>query len=197
MQIGRVYVGYSNFAGAPGVNVLHWAEVGHVDIDNTAWATMQEQLIETYNTFRQRLAGGITIQIPQECHIIEADSGTLVGMATTDELPDPIVSTAGTSIGGATMLLAQLHTGDIRNGRLVRGRVNVGPVADGVITGGTVLSAAQTDIVNGFQAASDPLGPRLGVWSRPTTSGGSDGQFSDVTGVTCWNLPAVLRSRRT
>jgi hypothetical protein len=44
--------------------------------------------------------------------------------------------------------------------------------------------------------AGDTGAAKLGVWSRPTTSGGSDGAWNSASAVTVNDKVAILSSRR-
>lgn len=197
MQMGRVVVELTGFTGAPGVNVIHWATFGHADIDGTDWADFATELEGAYADLADAYATGVTITVPQACHLIDPADGSLLGIVTRDEAPVPAVGTGQDNISRATQMLVQLHTGDIRNNRLVRGRTFIGPMGSELITdAGQIDPATRTAVAALWNTLADPLGNRIGVWSRPSTPTASDGQFSDVTSCTVWALPASLRSRR-
>jgi hypothetical protein len=91
---------------------------------------------------------------------------------------------------------ANLYTGKWHNGRQLRGRHFLGPVATGVysITGG-LSGSADSKIRTGYEAMTSGLGPRLCVYSRPNPEMAKAAFYEDVTAVKCKQRPSYLRSR--
>jgi hypothetical protein len=88
-------------------------------------------------------------------------------------------------------------TGDIINGRRVKGRTFWGPADDAVFTTtGQITGAVLSAWPGYFDAITDPLAARMVVWHRPTSPSGTDGQYCDVTSVSIGTKPFDLRSRR-
>lgn len=197
MQMGRCTVVLTGWEGAPGVNVIHWATMGHLDIDGEAWADFRVSLHQAYADSSGALVSGVHVTIPQDCHVLEVSTGDLVGVVHDDAVLNDVVGTGAGSLSRATQILVQFHTGDVRNNRLVRGRLNLGPAPEGAFTSaGQVVPAFRTNLALAWNLIADPFAARVGIWSRPSSPGASDGQFSDVTSTTIWDKPAVLRSRR-
>lgn len=148
---------------------------------------------------------GIAAQLPNstavgaqsDIALINDIDGALVGSLS----PTPVAGVAGT--GGASiaplasMALVRLRTNGVVNGRIVRGRWYVGPLASTAVSAvGGIAAAAQTAI-NAAANAMLPAGATttdLVVWHRP--NGASPGEAVDVTTCSTWGELAVMRSRR-
>jgi len=142
-------------------------------------------------------AAGVVSTVSREITIHEVDTGELIGVEVVDESPFSITGTGDSQLSRATQVGMQWHTADIRNGRRVAGRTFLGPMSTACFAGtGQTSSSVRTDFPEAFEGAYDPLAARLIVWSRPTTIGGSDGQYADVVSATVAARPFVLRSRR-
>lgn len=194
-RVARALIEYTGWTGAPGVNVLHWSNAVGTP-DDADYEIFQALLEECYNEFRQRLGGGITVQIPQSCDVFDEETGALLDSVTASTAVDPIVSTAGNVESGANALVAKFETAGIVSNRRVRGRAFVGPTADGVMVGNAALPAAMADVVTGFNGLVDVAfsTPALVVWHRPIN--GAGGVAHPVNAVSCWSKPGSLRSRR-
>jgi len=90
------------------------------------------------------------------------------------------------------------RTNQIRNGRRVRGRSFLVPLAGSAFEGNGTLSAST---LTSLKSAADTLRTaagttQLGVYARPTTKDATDGLWAQVTANTVPDMGAVLRSRR-
>ncbi len=131
--------------------------------------------------------------IRQTGRVLDDASGALVGSWTEATGFSGSGASATQPVADASQILFQWRTGNIVNGRYLRGRTFIPGLPVGQLTGGN-LTGAQ---VTGLQAAGNTLvgaGVELGVWHRPTS--GSGGVFFPASSCTVWPEMAVLRRRR-
>lgn len=93
----------------------------------------------------------------------------------------------------ATSILLRWATGDVVNGRFVKGRTYVPGFAQNLFFNGGLSAAAVGTASNAGQSLCD-AGVGFGVWHRPTN--GVGGSFHEAVAATAWNELAVQRGRR-
>ena len=183
--IMRVPVVWSGVTGLPGVSVFHGV--------GTSTAVVTD-LLSFFDAIKAFIPSGTQIQVPSSGDSIEDATGALAGSWSLGG--GGTVSGTGSGAWAAGVGVAVTwRTGGIRNGRRVRGRTFLAPlISSSFDTSGTMDSTE----LNAIQAAADALvgGDELVVWSRPTTSGGSDGTSNLVTAATVPDRVTALRSRR-
>lgn len=128
-------------------------------------------------------------------------------LAGSASAPTPPANVTGSSVGVYSMATGpkiNLNTGQVRNGRRVRGSIYVVP-GGSVTMGPSGMCSASTKTA--FNTAGTNLrtalaagGLKLGVWSRPVAAdqpkGPRDGAWTDVSALECNEKLAVLRGRR-
>lgn len=169
------------------VSVLHFSasEGGAPPVANVKAA---------FETNKLLFPGGMTLTIPNSGDTIDDTTGTLTGVWTGT---GGGVVTASGAVGTAAGVGCCIgwSTGGIVNGRKLRGRTFLAPIArasfdaDGTLMSDALLMAQS--IANMLQAS----GP-LAVWHRPTTAGGSDGNSYGVVSNKVRDKVAYLSSRR-
>jgi hypothetical protein len=196
-QFGRTLITLEGWAGAPGVNVLHWCAPAHLDISNTDVNNFHEIVADMLTDVSAAFyASGVVVSIDPQCTIHDADTGTLVGVEVSGNDPFTMTGSGDGEESRATQIGMKFLTSDINRGRRVQGRMFFGPVGSSQLDGnGQVASATRASLIPKFDGLVDPIGPRLVVWSRPTP-GNTDGIVSDVQTVDVSQMPFVLRGRR-
>jgi hypothetical protein len=196
--LARVFVSWTGWEGAPGVNVLHYSPgtIGTWDEENVQG--LVDEVSTCFLAMRDIWQVGIDAEVETTVRLIDDATGTLTGIITAPTAPGAIGGTGtGDSVSRATMVCAQFRTSDFLRGRQLRGRCFIGPVAAGAIASdGSVASAARSAVNGAFAASLSGIGPRLCVWSRPPAGDPSGGSYGDVVQVGTMSVPAVLRSRR-
>lgn len=188
MHLHRVVVSWQGpqVQGAA-VNVLHF--------DATEQPVPPVAAIRAaYATLAAAIPTNVNIQVPGSGETIDDATGELVGVWAT-AAPAVVSGTGGTIAPAGVGMCVTWLTGGIVNGRRLRGRTFIVPIpgpafdADGTIGPGALgaLSAFATGMVGAGG---------LGVWHRPTTSGGTDGTSSGVLGFRIRDKVAYLSSRR-
>jgi hypothetical protein len=192
-ELHRFRVDLGGWIGAPGVNTLYFRyPLGTGDLDSVAG------LIRTaYDSLKAYFPAGMTATVNSEVAVIDSATG-LLQHGEVLEPPAQVVGTAGSaSSSRAVMALARLHTQKVIDGRRVRGRIFLGPIATTAMAAdGSISSAVRNAIGTAFGGLIDVAGANLVVWHRPTAPGASDGDYGTVTSVIGAPLPEVLRSRR-
>lgn len=191
----RTQVELTGWIGAPGLWTFHWTGTGDDVPSQNSANIFTANLRSMINDLRLYLAVGVTAQVPQEHRVLDVDSGNLIDILTTDEVPAVVSSDTGAQVSRATMAKFHYITDGIRNNRLVRGGIFFGPLSDSALTAqGTLVPAFLDAIPQAHGGLLDILGSRLVIYSTPRN--GEPGQRAYVQSASAWATPAVLRSRR-
>lgn len=198
----RVRVESTGWSGANGLNTFYFSSL--------TTPTPQAEATEAAARVRAFLAaiagtGGIfgagwSASLAPTVDVLNDQGGTLIGVLdavdTTPVLGDPLLRVGPTN---ATALL-RMGTAGIVDGRLVRGRANLGPVAEGLWLAGEIQTAtrtgveaaAETHLQTPISLAIEPV-----VWSRPKA--GTPGRLGSQHPVLEYSVSpkaGTLRSRR-
>lgn len=196
MDMYRVTARWSGFQGAPGYSNFYFGS-GFLDggLLGDEAELVAGRVRDAFNELEDLLPTGLRIDIEPEVPIIDSDSGVIQSFNSIDP-PDQVTTGARSDYAGPAGAVVTWRTGDLRNGRRIRGRTFIVPLAtqsfqsDGTLESASLTSLrAFADTIMGSSLDGD-----FGVWSRP--NGGSGGVFASVTGYTVPDMVAVLRSRR-
>lgn len=126
---------------------------------------------------------------------LDAETGALIGFHPVTPLASRVGGISTPVLPPSNQGLIRLTTGNVENGRLVRGRIFIpGPCE----INSTLAGAPEASYITGANAAAqllvDDASAAWVVWHRPVS--GSGGSMNGVTSVSTWNKWAVLRSRR-
>jgi hypothetical protein len=197
-NLARLEVQLGGWTGAPGVSVLHFSEG-----TSGGWGVQEviDDFFDEVNTLLGTAApvwvAGVTVTANPELRIFDAANGDLVDIVSPSDAPPIHTSTAAASpTSRATMGLVQFGTNEFLNGRRLKGRMFLGPIAAASIgNDGLITSALREAVPTWFEAITSGLGPRLAVWHRPTLLAPESGTWGDVTTVTVRQTPSYLSSR--
>lgn len=197
--LARTRVALSGWSGGPGVNTFVWSAGTLGNISATAVDQAHTELAGLYNSLDGYMVNGLVWEIEPEVAVFESSTGKIVGVELqTDELWNGTATATGTSLSRSEMVYTRFLTGQWVNGRQLCGGFWLGPVASTCFeSDGTIAPNIITEIQDQFAAITTGVGPRLAVYHRPTTKGGDDGLYHDVTQVITRNTPGTLRSRKT
>ena len=184
-QLQRTRVTWAGFKGGPGVSTFY--------SDGTSPANL-DALRSFFASFAAMLPTGLTIQVAGDGDIIDDATGTLTGSWSGTQ--PAVVSGTGTGgYAGAVGGMVTWVTGTVHNGRRLKGRTFMVPLASGAFSGSGVLYAT---FATTAKSAADTLiaatGPDWYVWGRPGPKG--PGTSAPISSAVAGNLVAVLRSRR-
>lgn len=197
-NLARVFVGLTGWDGSPGVNVLHFSQGTNPSWDQDTIQTMCDEVVGIYESLRGSFAPGVVSLIRPEVDIIDVASGEIVDQIAASPAFGGITSTGtGGSVSRATQMLIRFKTDKWVGGRLIRGRMFLGPVTSQMIDAqGRIAAGYLTSVPDAFTACTSGIGTRLAVYRRPNKATGVVGDWGDVVSVSVAPKPGVLRSRR-
>lgn len=196
-HLARIVINWTGFAGAPGYTNLYFRNstpgiITQLVVDNArqkvdAWLTSALPL----------LPATVTVGVDNTVGVIDDANGELQGYMTTNATAPRAGSGTG-NYSAASGLVVNWSTGTVRNGRRIRGRMFMVPLAGSALsTNGSLDDANLPGIRAAAEAVRAASGEsRLVVWARPTTPGGTDGGSAEVITSTIPDKVAVLTSRR-
>lgn len=201
-QLARVRSRWQGFNGAPGYTVLHFRDFGAGDggggdVDAAMALGAVTRTFDFMRAFPALLPAVVNIQVEGTVDVIEDTTGELVNSFNVAP-PAAVQGTAASNYSAASGAVVNWRTGGIRNGRRIRGRSFIVPLAIGAYSlSGQLSPASQTTLQNAATAlANAALTPDLMVYARPTSAGAVDGTAAVVTSAQVPTLGAILRSRR-
>lgn len=196
MDMFRVTARWTGFSGAPGYSNFYFSS-GFLDggLLGDEAQSLANRVAAAFTEMRTMLPGDVNIGIEPEVPVIDSDTGVISAFNTISP-PAAIEGGAIDQFAGPVGAVVTWRTGDLRNGRRIRGRTFLVPLSTATFSDDGTLASSQFSYLQDF--ADTLMGGAgegdLGVWSRP--SGGSGGVFATVTGYTIPDMAAVLRSRR-
>lgn len=195
----RVTARWSGFSGAPGFTVMHFRDFDtEGDVTQAQADSAVNRVGGFFNAISTALPSAVTVSISGDVEILEDSTGTLVDSVTAAGIPLPVQGGATGNVAGPAGAVVNWRTGSIRNGRRIRGRTFLVPLATSVYAeDGTLSPGVQSTIQTAATALVASTGtPDLGVYARPSGPAAADGQWVVATGANVPDMVAVLRSRR-
>lgn len=196
-EVLRVKINWTGFVGAPGFTNLYFSEFNQEGYTqaHADGAVAKAGAFVTDMKFYIPMA--VTIGVDPIVDIVQADTGDLVGFFNTTPPAAGPGGQAG-NFSAASGLCISWGTNGVRNGRRVRGRTFIVPLAasqydsNGTLNDGNL--AAFRTIANNLIATGGTSD--FGIWSRPSTPAASDGAWFPATTATIKDKVAILTSRR-
>lgn len=193
MSLFRVKARWSGFTGSPGWSVFHFDAP-----DDAAGPTAQacaDAVRSLAYTWRTHIPSIVTINVESSVERIDTPTGQMIDI-TDVTAPLAVTGTATGNFSAASGACIQWITAGVRNGRRVRGRTFVVPMAaTGYDAAGTLSTGALSDLQGGATAFANDFAGAV-VYGRPTAPGASDGVAYDIASGRVVDKVAVLRSRR-
>lgn len=192
MAITRLTAAWTGFRGAPGYSNFYFAGKA---ADEGLLEDCAETIRSFFTAFRDQLPSGISIAIRGNAEVIDEASGQITSQLDFKP-PATVVGATTGSYSAASGAVVNWNTNAYRNGRRVRGRTFLVPLATNAYDSqGDLAGAALTNIRAGATFLSSGAAPLpFVVWARPV--GGSGGTAEPVVSHTVPDLGAILRSRR-
>lgn len=174
-QLLRLRLNWTGFSGGPGYTNLHFGVPGGSD---GAWITPENiasavSKTDTFvNVLNAALPSAVSLQIDKTAEVIAIVDGRLIDYKTVS----PFARANGSGTGNwsaASGAVINWYSSGIRNGRRVRGRTFVVPLAGSALdSNGTIADATVSAFANAATALLAPGtgGIQLHVWGRPTRS---------------------------
>lgn len=187
MSLWRIRVGWTGVQGAPWLTTLYFDELsGSAQQAATAVA-------DFIGALEPVIVNDANWSLEPDVALIAPTTGDLVSV-TGVTAASGSGSETGSQLAGATQGLIRWTTGQVVNGRILRGRTFVPGPSEIMNDDGRPNTTYSTPV----QAAADGLlaaaAAELVIWHRPTDS--ELGTFESVQAGSVWNEWAVLRSRR-
>lgn len=196
-DLARVTVNWSGFTGAPGFTNLYFRNATPGIIDQAVVDAAVTKVDAWLAAWQARLPNTVTVQTDSAIEVIDDTNGELQGFfqATVGAAR---VGTGTGNYSAASGAVANWYTDAVRNGRRIRGRTFLVPVAGSFLasngslddTSLTGLRASTATFISATGAS------RLVVWGRPTAPAATDGVSAEVTAFTIPDKAAILSSRR-
>lgn len=195
----RIKVRWSGYQGGPGYNVLHFAKFGDDTFTATEATNCAVKARAFYDAIKAYLPNAVKIDVMPDVDIITDSDGKLYDTLTAT--PGATVTGtagAGAQFAAAAGMVVNWRTTQVRNGRRIRGKSFIVPLAN---TGFAVDGTLDTGLVTAANTAATTLrtagtDPALVVFARPSGPGATDGSNAIVTAHNIPDMSAVLRSRR-
>jgi hypothetical protein len=133
--------------------------------------------------------------------VYNESNGELTNSYTATTPPAVVSGTSAAIYAAGAGFKITWGTGQIRNGRRVRGTTFVVPAASNVYSAsGTIVPAVMTAVnnqANNLLSQLSAAGTSLAVWSRPVDAPEARlGVVTSVTGAACSSKTSILRGRR-
>lgn len=198
----RVRSRWTGFNGAPGYTILHFRDFNSPDPGpgggSVEGATDAVERVQTFfSAIANTLPSSVSVDVEREVDVIDDSDGSLVDSfgATSGGI---IQGTGSATYAAPVGAVVNWRTGAVRNGRRLRGRTFLVPLAGSNFNAqGVLIPAVQTILQNAANALASSEGtPDLAVFGRPSAPALSDGVSSVVTSATVPALAAILSSRR-
>lgn len=182
----QITVLWTGFPGAPGYSRFYWAEATAPNL--AAFTTF-------FTGIADRLPTNTTVQVQNTGNVISELTGDLIG-AWSGPAQAAIVGTSGGAYAAPAGAHINWRTGDVINGRRVRGRTFLVPLSGAAYdSDGTIAATALTDLRTNLATLVTALvGSDFGIWHRPV--GGANGSLHDLVSADIPDKTATLRSRR-
>lgn len=195
-SLERVRVGWSGFAGGPGVNTYYFISA----------ATAMAPLKLMCDQMRSKLPSNVTLVIEPQGDIIESTTGQITGSWSATAQAASVGSVGGSYAGPAGIAMTWL-TATFLSGRRLKGRTYWVPCTSALYdSDGTLNSIAYSEILESASTFVTSSGSNFIIWQRPRLARAATatlpalaargGGFGTVSGARVTDKVAVLRSRR-
>lgn len=192
MPIMKITAEWSGFPGAPGYTNLYFMGGGGLITDAQQCA---DRVRRAFGHLVPLFPTNMNIQINSEVPVIDESTGMITDFRTVT--PPTKIGGGGTGgYAGPTGAVVTWRTNDLKNGRRIRGRTFLVPLAGSAFEANGSLGGASLLPLRQFadELIGGDLDSEFVVWSRPV--GGAGGVAATVTAATIPDMAAVLRSRR-
>ena len=197
VQVAKVVVNWTGFAGAPGYTNFYWGDLGGGDVSQ-ATADGAAAKVDTWlGTLVALLPTAVTVQVNPSVEVHDQATGDLVGYYQVPAKPTRVGNNT-LAYSAASGAVINWYTNGIKNARRVRGRTFIVPVGGETLQSNGSLDDTKAQLLRtatGNLIAASGVSV-LGVYSRPTKAAPTSGKWFSVSSFTVPDKVAVLRSRR-
>lgn len=202
VQVAKVVINWTGFAGAPGFTNLYFQEAGGGDFSQGAADNATAKVDTWLGSAIALLPSAVTVQVNPSVEVHDEATGNLVTYFQTAAKPVRLGNNVN-NYSAASGAVINWYTNGIKVGkggkaRRVRGRTFLVPVGGETLSADGTLTNAKADLLRA--ATGQLVAPAgtgvLGVYSRPTVAAPNSGKWFNVSSFTVPDKVAVLRSRR-
>ena len=197
-HIMRVTAAWTGFAGAPGYSNFFFKDTSNAEPEAADAAGVSNSVSFFLEAIKGLLPPAVKIGLQTDVAVLDDQTGQMVDVLSNGGFSNTTGTAASGPYSAASGVVVTWRTAGIRNGRRVRGRTFLVPTANTAYEAdGSLAAGAMTTIQTAANALLVPASNRwLGVWSRPSAPGASDGVWYPGMTATIPDRVAVLRSRR-
>lgn len=196
-EVLKVKTTWSGFVGSPGYTNLYFSEFVGEGYDQSIADGAVAKTRAFWDGIKSTLPTTVTLTVDPVVEIVQSDTGNLVGFFNVAP-PATVVGTASGNYAAVAGACISWGTNGVRNGRRVRGRTFIVPLAGMAYDVNGSLGSAYLGVLQ--TAANTLIGVSgtgdLAVWSRPSGPGASDGVSYTVESARINDKTAFLKSRR-
>lgn len=184
---------WEGFQGAPGYT--NW--YGLSDGDAAAAANALGPRMRTFfDAIKAYIPSDASVKVQRTYQVLNSITGVLTSESNLTLDPAIVQGTTAVAYSAASGAVVNWETGLFNDaGHRVRGRSYLVPLSNCYDTEGSLSPAAVTALTTAATAALGGTGS-LGVFSRPTAPGASDGVFRTASAAIVHDKACILRSRR-
>jgi hypothetical protein len=203
-MVALVRTHWSGTSGGPGIT-----QIALLGATGGIWNPGGEQAAVNamrafWDSLKTYLPDELTLTVSPVVDYYDTATGELLGSNIAATPPGVVIGTSATSYAGGSGFKVTWETGQIRDGRRVRGATYVVPASSSVFTSAGVISATPKAAVNTaagtFISAITAGTMSVAVWSRPREATedlpARDGAAFQVSTGVCSSKSAILRGRR-
>ena len=193
MVIVKCQAIWSGFQGAPGYTNMYAISDGDAPAAANALGTRMRTFFQACAVMLPAVA---TVKVQRAYQVLEATTGNITSEGNLTADPAVVTGSSSVAYSGASGAAINWETGLYNAaGHRVRGRTYLVPLSNVYEPNGTLATVSSAAIE---AAAANLLGGLggIGVFTRPSTPTGSDGNFRLAVSARVSDKAAVLRSRR-
>jgi hypothetical protein len=198
-NILRIKARWQGFVGSPGFSIFHFRDFSSEGFTADEAAGAAARVRGFFSAQMAYLPDGVNIQVEAEGEVIDVASGQLVDTVSAG-VHEVVNGGAGfgTTFSAPSGAVVTWRTATIRNGRRMRGRTFVVPLANGAYQAdGTLNNGIIAALNDGATSLRDnSLGLDFCVYGRPPAGGVGAGTYGPVSGHSVPDRVAILSSRR-
>jgi len=192
---------WSGTSGGPGLTQMALLGAAGGEWNPSGTQSAVNAVRAFWESIKGNLPDELKLTVSPVIDVYDRVSGDLTASYVAGTAPLTVVGTSTVGYAGGAGLKVTWNTGQIRNGRRVRGATFIVPVANSCFSPtGTIQQATQTSITAAATTLLSSLGAGstpMGVWSRPFNGDNPRAGFAtEVTQGLCSTKTAILRGRR-
>lgn len=196
--MAKVTARWSGFSGAPGYSNFFWYRPTDDTWTPQDFSDATGAVHALFTMSKSLLPPTVKIDVLGDVELIQDTDGQLMdvqGGYVRDQIVGGALDSPYSAASGAVITW---RTGTVKNGRRVRGRTFLVPLANVAYeTDGTLNASALSTLQTAAQGMINNSGfSNPCVWSRPSAVGATDGTFAMITSASIPDMGSILKSRR-